>query len=179
MTEQKRGRGRPKKEKNQKQEPELSAKNKSIHRNKKGNLETKDERIVSEIKKNVREDNNYFRCGKTHVPTDESRKEVSLLAGFGVPFAQIAALLKINTDTLKKYYDFEMQNGKGRANAKIGQTLYQKAIGGDTAALIFWAKTQMKWCENIDAAKILEMSNGGGSIIVKWADNNESENNND
>ena len=82
-------------------------------------------------------------------PTDEERKMVETMSGYGVPFAQIAALTGggIDEDTLNKHFKRELVQGKAKANSKVGQTLYQKATGGDTSAMIWWSKTQMGWKE--------------------------------
>lgn len=71
------------------------------------------------------------------------------MSGYGVPVEQIAALVRggIDTDTLHKYFKQECIEGKAKANAKVGQTLFQKVMSGDTTAAIFWAKTQMRWSE--------------------------------
>ena len=84
---------------------------------------------------------------KAHKPTAEQRKMVESMSGFGVPFAQIAALVGVNTDTLSKYYDRELAEGKAKANSKVAQSLFQKATAGDTTAAIWWTKTQMGWKE--------------------------------
>lgn len=83
------------------------------------------------------------------VPTDEERKQVETLAGYGVPQEQISALIRegIHLDTLKEHFQAELIAGKAKANAQVGQTLFQKAVGGDTAAAIWWSKTQMRWAE--------------------------------
>lgn len=83
----------------------------------------------------------------THKPTSETRKQVETLSGMGIPYEQLCSLLGICDDTLRKYYQEELVSGKGKANAKIAQCLFNKATGGDTTALIFWAKTQMRWKE--------------------------------
>ena len=82
-------------------------------------------------------------------PTEEDRKLVESMSGFGVPLEQIAALTcgGIDRDTLSKHFKNELIQGKAKANSKIGQTLFQKATNGDTSAAIFWAKTQMGWRE--------------------------------
>ena len=84
-------------------------------------------------------------------PTDDDRKLVQSMSGYGVPFEQIAALVcgGIDNDTLKKYFKKELIDGKAKANAKVGQTLFQKAVGGDTTAAIWWSKTQMRWKETV------------------------------
>jgi len=82
-------------------------------------------------------------------PTDAERKQVEALSGYGIPQDQIAALIRdgISTDTLRAHFGTELIKGKSKANAQIGQTLFQKAISGDTTAAIWWSKTQMKWAE--------------------------------
>jgi hypothetical protein len=80
-------------------------------------------------------------------PNDEQRAKVNELAGVGVPLNQVAALIGINLETLNKYFRDDIVEGKGRANAKVGSTLFSKVLAGDTAAAIFWAKTQMRWSE--------------------------------
>jgi hypothetical protein len=83
--------------------------------------------------------------------TDAQRKLVSKMSGFGVPFANIAALVTddgIDEDTLNKHFKKELSQGKAKSNAKVGQTLFNKAIEGDTSALIWWTKTQMRWKED-------------------------------
>lgn len=83
------------------------------------------------------------------VPTDEEREYVEKLSGIGLVQEQIAALIRdgIHSDTLRDHFGKELLAGKAKANAKIGGTLYQKAINGDTGSLIWWTKTQMRWAE--------------------------------
>lgn len=84
-------------------------------------------------------------------PTQEERKMAETLSGFGVPIEQIAALVRhgIDAETLRKHFKRELTIGKAKANAKVGQTLYQKATSGDdTTAAIWWSKTQMGWKED-------------------------------
>ncbi len=82
-------------------------------------------------------------------PTDAERKQVEAMSGYGLPIEQIAVLVRdgIDTDTLRKHFAQELISGKAKANSGVGRTLFQKAMGGDTAAMIWWSKTQMKWKE--------------------------------
>lgn len=82
-------------------------------------------------------------------PTDAERKQVEALSGYGLPLEQIAVLVRdgIDADTLRKYFSTELQSGKAKANAKVGQTLFNKVTAGDTTAAIWWSKTQMRWAE--------------------------------
>lgn len=86
---------------------------------------------------------------KPFVATDAERKQVEALAGVGLPHDQIAALLRdgVCVDVVRDNFAHELKAGKAKASAKIGQTLFNRAIGGETAALIWWTKSQMGWKE--------------------------------
>jgi len=86
---------------------------------------------------------------KRFIPTAAERRQVESMAGFGVPIESIAALVRdgISHETLRDRFAKELAQGKAKANAKVGQTLFQKAIAGDTTSLIWWTKTQMRWSE--------------------------------
>jgi hypothetical protein len=101
-------------------------------------------------------------------PTPEERKQVEAMAGYGVPHDQIAVLIGedgIDSDTLKKHFKNELVQGKAKANAKVGQTLFQKATSGDTTAAIWWSKTQMGW-KDTQAHEISGVD--GGAIQITW-----------
>lgn len=108
-------------------------------------------------------------------PTDSERRQVESMSGYGVPIEQIAALVRdgISVDTLRAHFTPELVNGKAKANAKIGQTLFQRASGGDTTAMIWWSKTQMGWKET---QKVEHVSpdgsmtpSGGDSVLAALA----------
>jgi hypothetical protein len=84
-------------------------------------------------------------------PTEHERIQVAAMAGYGLPHTHIAALIRngIDDDTLRKWFSSELEQGKAKANLKIGQTLFQKAVNGDTTAAIWWSKTQMGWRESV------------------------------
>lgn len=86
---------------------------------------------------------------KAFVPTDTERKQVEAMIGCGLPMVHISALMRdgISEDTLRKYFQKELLIGKAKASLKIGQTIFQKALGGDVTSLIWWSKTQMGWRE--------------------------------
>jgi hypothetical protein len=39
--------------------------------------------------------------------------------------------------------------GKAKSSAAIARSLYNKAMGGDTTAMIWWTKAQMRWSETV------------------------------
>ena len=85
---------------------------------------------------------------KPHKPTDDMRRQVEQASGLGLPHDQICALISISDETLRKYYGPELGMGKAKASAQIAKTLFNKAVqGGDTTAMIWWTKAQMRWAE--------------------------------
>jgi len=101
---------------------------------------------------NVIKQNGGARQGSGRKPflaTDVERRQVEAMSGYGVPFEQIAALVRdgIDIDTLRKYFSPELINGKAKANAQVGKGIFQKAMAGDTTAQIWWSKCQMGWKE--------------------------------
>jgi hypothetical protein len=73
---------------------------------------------------------------------------VQAFAAYGVPQAQIALLLGVALDTLRKHYLPQLDLGSAQATAKVAQTLYQRATSGnDLGATIFWLKARAGWSE--------------------------------
>jgi hypothetical protein len=85
-----------------------------------------------------------------HAPTDATRQTVQLHTMVGTTQADIARVLEIDEKTLRKYYRDELDLAKAKANATIGGALFNQAKSGDTAAMIFWMKTQAGWRERKD-----------------------------
>ena len=99
--------------------------------------------------------------GVEHIPTEESKKLVRSLSAVGIKYVDIAGKLEISDDTLVKHYKKDLEDGRTDANASIGQTLFQQAKNGNTAAAIFWLKTRAGWKET----NAVEHS---GEVGVKW-----------
>ena len=99
---------------------------------------------------------------KPFEPTAKERQQVEAMAGVGLPHDQIGALVRdgVCTDVIRQYFAKELKAGKAKASAKIGQTLFNRAIGGETAALIWWTKSQMGWKEKRE----LDISNPDGTL---------------
>lgn len=100
------------------------------------------------------------------VPADHERQQVEALSGYGLPQEQIAVLIRggIALETLREHFAKELVSGKAKANGQIGKTLFQKAMGGDTAAMIWWSKAQMRWAET---QKHEHTGADGGEIVVQ------------
>lgn len=82
-----------------------------------------------------------------HVPTAQTRELVQNHATVGTTQEHIARILGIDLKTLRKWYRDELDLGLDNANIAIGGALFNKAIDGDTTAMIFWLKTRAGWRE--------------------------------
>ena len=85
-----------------------------------------------------------------HQPDDVQRRQVEALAGYGVPEAEIAALVGVDAKTLRKHYRHELDHGHTKANAKVAENLYHMALGQGREAVtaaIFWLKARARWKE--------------------------------
>lgn len=86
-----------------------------------------------------------------HKPTSVTRAQVLELGGMGWTFEQIANHLKINRDTLAKYYREELDMATEKTNLRVKQNLYNIAIDPthkqSVTAAIFWLKTRARWRE--------------------------------
>ncbi len=85
-------------------------------------------------------------------PTDDERRQVEQMSAVGIPQESICLVIRggIDDKTLRKHFRSELDTAAIKANAKIGATLYNKAINGDTTAAIWWSKTRMGWKEQKD-----------------------------
>ncbi len=60
-------------------------------------------------------------------PTEEQRRTVRAMAGFGVPHEGIATLLEIDPKTLRRHFRRELDRGAVEATAKVAQSLFTMA----------------------------------------------------
>ena len=85
------------------------------------------------------------------VPTDHDRVRVEQMAGLGMTLEMIGAALAepggkvINKDAVARIFADEIAKGRAKAGEKISATLFERAMAGDTACLIWWSKTQLRW----------------------------------
>jgi hypothetical protein len=102
----------------------------------------------------------------THEPTDDLRQRVSDLVMSGAPIHIICEILDINDDTLNKYYSKEIKTAKTIAIERIGKTVYQQALEGDSKAQALYLKTQgasQGWVEK----QIVETTNTEDTQALK------------
>ncbi|HTV69116.1 MAG TPA: hypothetical protein VMF90_11325 [Rhizobiaceae bacterium] len=77
--------------------------------------------------------------------------KVEALAGYGLTAAEIALVLNTDADVLATTFDRELRSGRVKANARVAESLYRKAVseGGkeSVTAAIFWLKSRAHWKE--------------------------------
>jgi len=97
-------------------------------------------------------------------PTDEQRRLVRALAGFGVPQDDIAGHIGIDATTLRRRFREDLDRGMTEANAKVAQSLFQMATQGkNVAAAIFWMKARGRWREVHPTAE----STGPMQVVIR------------
>lgn len=84
-------------------------------------------------------------------------EQVEIIASLGLTDEEIAIILGISERTLnywKKNPEFlqSLKRGKTKADFQIIQSLYKKALAGDTTAMIFWLKNRQpeRWRDQHD-----------------------------
>jgi hypothetical protein len=83
-----------------------------------------------------------------HVPTDEGRRLVEVLASCGVPHEEIGRIVGTSRRALGRHYRDQLAIGRVRANAKVAGNLFKLALGdgpGAVTACIFWLKCRAGW----------------------------------
>src|SRR4051794_35742439 len=86
--------------------------------------------------------------GLPYSATEEQRRLVRAMAGYGVPHEGIAIMLDIDPKTLRRHYRHELDRGSVEATAKVAQSLFQMAtVDKNVAAAIFWMKARAGWRE--------------------------------
>ncbi|MBB3006027.1 MULTISPECIES: hypothetical protein [Cupriavidus] len=94
---------------------------------------------------------------KPFQPTDEDRRVVTSLAGFGAPHEYIASQVinpqtgkPLTAKTLRAHFRAELDNARDKTNALVAQALFKQATGtgkGAVPAAIFWMKVRAGWKE--------------------------------
>jgi hypothetical protein len=109
-----------------------------------------------------------------HAPSEEARKTVQAMAGYGIPHDDIATVIGISPHTLRKHYAKELDTGQIIATSKVAQNLFRIATGEGreaVAAAIFWLKTRAGWSEYGEFHKARAMPIGKKEEAVEAAAN--------
>jgi crotonobetainyl-CoA:carnitine CoA-transferase CaiB-like acyl-CoA transferase len=92
-----------------------------------------------------------------HRPDPVTRRQVEAMAAYGVPETDIGRVLSIDPKTLRKHYRDELDTGAIKANSRMAENLYKKAMGDGpqaVSATIFWLKTRAQWRESPQAHEV-------------------------
>ena len=98
-------------------------------------------------------------------PTQKDRDFVIATVEHGANHDEIAAVIGVSDETLRRHCGFELQRGLIKAHADVARTLLMRAVGGPTrdwtkasdTALIFYAKTRMKYVEPASEIEIPDL----------------------
>ena len=83
-------------------------------------------------------------------PTEDQRRTVRALSGYGLPQGAIAIHIGVDAKTLRKHFRDELDRGSVEATAKVAQTLFQLAtVEKNVACVIFWMKARAGWRETV------------------------------
>ena len=106
------------------------------------------------------------------VPTEDQRRTVRALSGYGVPQDSIAIHIGVDAKTLRKHFRDELDRGSVEATAKVAQTLFHLAtVDKNVAAVIFWMKARAGWRETV--RQETTGADGGPlvtEVVYRWAD---------
>jgi hypothetical protein len=84
----------------------------------------------------------YNGGANKHIPTPELRQRICDLVMSGAPIHIICEIIEMDDDTLRKHYSKELKTAKAVAIERIGKTVYQQAVDGDSKAQALYLKTQ-------------------------------------
>ena len=117
--------------------------------------------------------------GVPYCATEEQRRLVKAMAGYGVPHEGIAVMLEIDPKTLRRHYRRELDRGSVEATAKVAQSLFQMAtVDKSVAAAIFWMKARAGWREKHDltitARSACEMTDAELERIIRAGEEREA-----
>ncbi len=85
--------------------------------------------------------------GVQYTPNKICRVMLKKMAGFGLTNDQISKTIGISEKTLRNHFSEELRQGRVEVDYMIIDTLFRQGMNGDTACLIFWAKTRCRWSE--------------------------------
>lgn len=79
-------------------------------------------------------------------PTEQQRRQVMTMTGFGIQQHEMARLMGIDAKTLRQYFRHELDTGMTEANVRVAQALYTNATRhNNTQAQIWWTRARMGW----------------------------------
>lgn len=95
-------------------------------------------------------------------PDPKERAQVEKMAAYGIPQKDIARVVGVAYETLRKHFEQELDTGSTKATTKVAERLYQLAMDGNVAACIFWMKARAGWSDRV----ALEHTGVGGGPLT-------------
>jgi hypothetical protein len=111
-------------------------------------------------------DEEYFSVDNEAPFSEIDEAILAKIGGLGLPLAQMAAMLGdrgISVARMQHLYSRVLNKTRAHLNANISQTIYEKAMAGDSAMLALWAKTQMGWAETTKRTLSMEETTTGNA----------------
>jgi len=111
---------------------------------------------------------------RAHRPDEVSRRQVEAMAAYGVPESDIARVIGIDPKTLRRHYRDELATGHIKANSRVAESLYRKALGDGSqsvTAAIFWLKTRAHWKETIVSEVSHDVADPIKALMQRIAEN--------
>lgn len=102
-------------------------------------------------------------------PSEETRRQVKIMAGIGLPEDQICTLVNLRSPkTLRRYFSKELSGGRAECNIKIRQTAYNLAISGTNPKMtMFLLRTRLRWRPGM---KVNPQTSGDPEVIYIYED---------
>ena len=112
-----------------------------------------------------------------HLPDPTSGRQVEAMAAYGVTEVDIARVIGIDSKTLRRHYREALATGHIKANSKIAESLYRKALGDGSqsvTAAIFWLKTRAHWKETVVSEVSHDVTDSIRALMQRIAENGRS-----
>ncbi len=77
-----------------------------------------------------------------HKPTTQLRQRITDLAVAGIPLNLICKIVKLDDDTVRKYYEYELACAEPEAVERVAKTVVMQALEGDSKAQALYLKTK-------------------------------------
>lgn len=85
--------------------------------------------------------------------SEEQRRTVRAMAGFGMPLKDIAAYLETDEASLRRHMGTELSRAALEANAQVARALFTMATQDkNVIAAIFWMKARALWRDRPDSS---------------------------
>lgn len=95
----------------------------------------------------------------------EIAKQVQAMSQYGTPQTEIAELVGVSLVPMRRLYKKELEKGRCVAKLAVRKKLYEACMEGNTACLIFYAKTQLGWREK-DGPDMQAVQENSGVLVT-------------